>query len=311
MLPPPMKVVAIAKVSRASRAPKIAVPTRTSVAPSAIASSRSADIPIDSVSTGRPASRQASKHSRSTRNCARRTPASDVGSGMPMMPRSRSPGSAATIVAEITASAGATPLFDASPLALTWMQTSSGGVPAGRAAESRARDLLPVDGLHPGERRAAATAALLLCNGPIEVPVDVGEIGETGHLRGTLLHVVFAEFPLAERVDRPHGLGRERLADGDKPHAFGVAPAGSRRAGNPRAHVLPRLLVVEHNRMTLACGRRFGTRIACPMSSSSAESGAPGIADRTRDYRWTSPNFWHSQSRTRRPTCTCRPGCRR
>ena len=54
------------------RAPKIEVPTRTSVAPSAMASSRSADIPIDSVSTGRPCARHSSKQSRRTRNCARR-----------------------------------------------------------------------------------------------------------------------------------------------------------------------------------------------------------------------------------------------
>ncbi len=66
MLPPPMKVMLMRrswfKPFRAvvSRAPKIALPTRTSVAPSAIAASRSADMPIDSVSTARPASRQAS-----------------------------------------------------------------------------------------------------------------------------------------------------------------------------------------------------------------------------------------------------------
>jgi hypothetical protein len=74
MLPPPMNVVAMVEESYPfvrSRAPKIAVPTRTSVAPSRIASSRSADIPIDSVSTGSPEVLQASRHERNTRNCAR------------------------------------------------------------------------------------------------------------------------------------------------------------------------------------------------------------------------------------------------
>ena len=45
----------------------------------------------------------------------------------------------------------------------------------------------------------------------------------------------------------------------------------------------------------------IGTRFACPVVPV-LQAGAPGIADRTRDYRWTSPNFWHSPSRTRRPT---------
>src|SRR5690606_16674075 len=43
-------------VLRSWRAPKIAVPTRTIVAPSAMAASRSADMPIESVSSGSPAS---------------------------------------------------------------------------------------------------------------------------------------------------------------------------------------------------------------------------------------------------------------
>ena len=66
-------------------------------------------------------------------------------------------------------------------------------------------------------------------------------------LRDALLDVVFAEFTLPERMDRPYRLGRERLADGDEPHGTGVAPRGARRAGDPQAHVLPRLLVREHN----------------------------------------------------------------
>ena len=77
--------------------------------------------------------------------------------------------------------------------------------------------------------------------------VDVGEIGEIGHFPDAFLDVVFAEVTLPERVDRPYRLGRERLADGDEPHRLGVAPGGMRRTGNSRAHVLPRLLVVEHN----------------------------------------------------------------
>ncbi len=68
---------------------------------------------------------------------ARRVATSGVGSAMPIRPRSRIRGSAATLRASATASSGGTPLFDPSPLMLTWMQTLSGGRLAGRAAESR------------------------------------------------------------------------------------------------------------------------------------------------------------------------------
>ena len=65
MLPPPMKQIfmtlrrcassalphALGATPHISRGPKMAVPTRTIVAPSAIAASRSSDMPIDSVSS--------------------------------------------------------------------------------------------------------------------------------------------------------------------------------------------------------------------------------------------------------------------
>jgi hypothetical protein len=95
------------------------------------------------------------------------------------------------------------------------------------------------------------------------MPSKIGEIREIGHLRSALLHVVFAEIPLAQRMNRPHGVGRKGLADRDEAHTVGITPDCLRRTGNPQAHVLPRLLVVEHNRLTSTGERRFGTRIAC------------------------------------------------
>ena len=181
MLPPPMKVMLMSSLPDAivgssrrhrgcvARAPKIAVPTRTSVAPSAIAASRSADMPIDSVSTARPAARHARRSTRaSARNCARCRATSSVGSAMPMRPRSASRGSARDRLRERAGRRpGATPLFDASPLMLTWTQTSSGGRSAGRArdeplARSSARSIVCTQA-----KRSAATRALLLCSGPI------------------------------------------------------------------------------------------------------------------------------------------------
>ena len=50
------------------RVPKMALPTRTMVAPSAMAASRSPDIPIDSVSRAKPLARQRSRHRRATAN---------------------------------------------------------------------------------------------------------------------------------------------------------------------------------------------------------------------------------------------------
>src|SRR5207247_4166697 len=99
---------------------------------------------------------------------------------------------------------------------------------------------------HPGEV-SGRDGGLVTLQRSDEVPRYVGEIGEIGHFPGTFLDVVFAEVTLPERVHRAYRLGRERLADGDEPHGIGIAPRGACRTVNSRAHVLPRLLVVEHN----------------------------------------------------------------
>ena len=234
--------------------------------------------------------------------------ASSVGSGMPMIPRRRSRGNAATAFASATASSGAIPLFEASPLAFTCTQTSSGGALAGRAAESRSA-IFARSTVCTHANRAAAIAALLLCRGPIRCHSIGARSASASILRDSLLHVVLAELALAQRVDDAYRLGRKRLADRDEPNAVRVAADRPRRVGDPRLHVLPRLLVVEHNRTT----SRTDSSVARSLRASPRRSArrAPGVADRTRDYRWTSPNFWPFPSRTRPRTSTCRRACRR
>src|SRR5207237_1288170 len=73
-------------------APKMAVPMRTRVEPSAIASSRSSDMPAEIVSSASPARRASSCSERNRAYGARPAP----GSGMAITPRSLRCGSTAT-----------------------------------------------------------------------------------------------------------------------------------------------------------------------------------------------------------------------
>ena len=99
MFPPPMNAalmfmrVIIASISGhgVSRGPKMAVPTRTMVEPSAMAASKSALVPIDSVSRAQAVFIQVVEHLRAFRGTtaagARRSLSAG---GMHMRPRSRS-----------------------------------------------------------------------------------------------------------------------------------------------------------------------------------------------------------------------------
>src|SRR6185312_16620327 len=82
--------MASAVAGDAMRAPKIAEPIRTSVAPSATAASRSALMPIDSVSRPSPSRRAASKACLNAPNCARTAVSAASAAAMPMKPRRRS-----------------------------------------------------------------------------------------------------------------------------------------------------------------------------------------------------------------------------
>src|SRR4029077_17093020 len=99
---------------RGGRGPKMAVPTRTTVAPSSIATSKSLLMPIDS--SVRPC---CSPSLRSARNQTRESSGSFPSGGIAMSPRTLTPGSAATASSSAPRPSGATPLFDASPPTFT------------------------------------------------------------------------------------------------------------------------------------------------------------------------------------------------
>ena len=161
----------------AARAPKIAVPMRTSVAPSAIAASMSSVMPIDSVSAASPAAR-ASSRQRAQRRELRALPRR-VGRGlaMPMNPRKREPrqrrdrprerhrlarrdAALGRLVADVDLHAD--------------LQRRA----AGRALRREALgDLQAVDALHPVERRGGL-ARLVALQRADEVPGRGRQVGE-------------------------------------------------------------------------------------------------------------------------------------
>lgn len=108
-------------------APKIAVPIRTIVAPSAIAASMSSLIPIESVSMVNPSSRRRPARSASLR-CGSRCAARPVrGRGMAISPRRDSPGRSFSVAARCETASGRRPAFVLSLSMLTCRQTCKGG----------------------------------------------------------------------------------------------------------------------------------------------------------------------------------------
>src|SRR5205807_1902600 len=120
---------------RGGRGPKTAVPTRTSVAPSSIATSKSPLMPIESS-----ASPCRSPSLRSVRNHGRAPSASGASGGIAMSPRTRTWPSAATASSSAPSPSGATPPFWPSPATFTCTSASTGRPrPSARATRSRTR----------------------------------------------------------------------------------------------------------------------------------------------------------------------------
>src|SRR6266545_562433 len=102
----------------AGRGPKMAEPTRTMVAPSSMATSKSPLMPMEQCSS--PA---ASRSSRSRLNQGRDASAVSVAGGMHMSPRTSSCLSPISASSSRLSSAGCTPLFCGSSPTLTWTST--------------------------------------------------------------------------------------------------------------------------------------------------------------------------------------------
>src|SRR4029453_18086858 len=105
---------------RGGRGPQIAVPTRTTVAPSSIATSKSPLMPIDS--SVRPC---CSPSLRSARNQTRESSASFPSGGIAISPRTFTPGSAAIAWSSAPRPSGVTPLLEASPPTFTSTSAST------------------------------------------------------------------------------------------------------------------------------------------------------------------------------------------
>src|SRR5207249_40751 len=111
----------------AGRGPKIAVPTRTIVAPSSIATSKSPLIPIESSR-----SPWRSRSFASVRNQTRASAGSRPSGGITISPRTLTWSSFVTASSRSPSPSGATPPFDASPATVTCTSASTGRPPAAR-----------------------------------------------------------------------------------------------------------------------------------------------------------------------------------
>src|SRR4030095_16303470 len=112
-------------------------------------------------------------------------------------------------------------------------------------------DALPVDGMDPREA-IGCRPSLVALERADQVPFDLRKVGGRLHLGEGLLDIVLPERALPKGVERPDRLRRMRLADGQERNTFRRPPGVAHRPGDTRPPVLPRLLVVEHNRMTPA-----------------------------------------------------------
>ena len=121
-----------------TRGPKIFVPIRIKVAPSAIAASKSPLIPMESsMQLSKPLDTKLSLASRSCWNCCRCTSNTSVGAGMAISPERISPGSSLHSTANCPSSSGATPDLLSSPLIFTCSNIFNGAKVAGRCSLRR------------------------------------------------------------------------------------------------------------------------------------------------------------------------------
>ena len=214
------------------RRPKIAVPTRTIVAPSSIATSKSWLMPIESSAAGRPGSPAATSASRRSRSCRNHGRESSGFSGNgrhdhqpaqiePPWRRGRpARGRASSARRRRTSSPRAPDRPEAG---------SAARVPTldGRRVQP-AEQVEAVDRLNPARTRGGLLRLVGLQVAD-EVPLE-REIAQRVDLVEAFLNAILAEVALAGRRGRAHGVGIERLGNGDERDA---SRAAARRAAPP------------------------------------------------------------------------------
>ncbi len=208
----------------------MAVPTRTMVAPSSMATSKSALIPMDSsLSPWRSAS------PRSWRNHPRASSARSTAGGMAISPCSRMWSSPASASRAAATSPGAKPLLLDSPPTLTSSSASTTRPRTARAPVALAGQLQTIDGLDDVEERESIPDLVGL---QVADEMPGHRAPERRHLVLRLLHAVFAERTDAGRHRLPNPLHVHRLGDGDEEHVLRSPPCPLSGARDPLAYLL-------------------------------------------------------------------------
>ncbi len=214
--------------ANAARVPKIALPTRTSVAPIAIAVSKSPLIPIDSDVEPEPLrdfgeQREVRRHDIvDRRNAHQPVDREPVHVAAARDERIHVAGKHARLL-RLLARIDLHEQAEAPPLLL-------------HLRRDRAGDLVAVDGVDGIEQRHRVRRLVRLQRTD-EVQSKVGKFRfQRRPFRLRFLHAVLAEVALAGRDHRPDGVGVERLGDRDQPHRAGRPPGGRLRRANPLPH---------------------------------------------------------------------------
>jgi hypothetical protein len=155
------------------------------------------------------------------------------------------------------------------------------------------RNLLAFNRVHPIEVFGYKTRLIAL-DWSDEVPLQrraATHFCQLVDLVHALLHIVFTKSTLSRQHCLENCLRREGLGHGQQLHFVGCAPRFACGNVNCFSNNLQVVGYCGHNRMRQA--KLFW------------------LLKKHRDYKWTFPNYSHSPSRTRHPTCTCLQACRR
>ena len=254
-------------------------------------------MPIDSVSSASPSPRSALAAARAGRGAVgaggrRRRPARDRHQAAQAQPRQRGDGvrqrrhlgrrdaALARLAADVD--------LQAAP--------DSGGSCAGRCALSRSA-IFSRSTEWTQSKCSATSARLVALQRPDQVPLEPARRSASAAiLSSAFLHVVLAEarWPGGERFAH-----RRR-----RPKVLLTASNVTLCTGRPAAAQARAMRVVH---LWQACLRSLRHS---PQMARRRASAAPPVRPLPEDP-WTSPNCWRFRSRTRPPTCTCRPACRR
>ena len=211
---------------RPFRAPKIALPTRMSVAPKAIAVSKSALMPIDSEASP-------SRLAILARSAKCGAGASSAG-GMHISPSMARPCTSRQRATKASASSGRTPAFCGSAPVLTWTRRR-GRRPCALISLASAAAMLSRSTVWMASKSATASAPCSTAAARSDAARCPGIAAERRPFRLRLLHAVLAEDPLPGRDDGPDRRRLEGLGYGDQAHRTRRPPGGPLRRSDLRA----------------------------------------------------------------------------